>query len=190
MENNKLFKAHISNMLNIEVKHFYSTLHEQEQQRKDIENKISKNSKYHKASVLVAGGIGLLAIGMAVANKCDIYKINEDIIHAGFVATLFAGAMSSKVYKHLNNLIKSHFEILKEPISYKHEQFEQNLVEELNKKGYATEFKYISTIEDYFELKNLWKTSDNYEAELHQKTTEYVEKIINAYIEPEENKSK
>ncbi len=185
MKKNKLFKAHISDMMKIDVRHFYSIMHEKEKQKKEIQEEISKNSKYHKGCVILAGGIGLLTIGMAITNNYDVYKIDKDIIHASFVTTLFAGAISSKIYKHLNELINQHFKMLKDPISYKHEQFEKKLVEYLNEQGHPTEYQYISTIDDYFELKNISKNSENYEKELHQKTTKYVEKIINAYIEPD-----
>lgn len=189
MENNKAFKENISDKLYNDLFNFINEIHGEknlvESQEKTIKN---KSKIYNKVSIL-SGTVGLITIGMVISNNYDIYKTSQNIINFAGVGCLAMAGINANLHKGIEKLRVEYRNMLYKTSTLqdfgKYYQFEEKLVKELNMAGIKTEIKNLSSYEDFREMRDLWKTSKNVEADLRAKTVDYVDKMVKEYTKPE-----
>jgi len=189
MENNKLFKESISNNLYNDVLDHFKKIHNEQQAIQEIDTIVSKKAKIHKAVMYTGGALGLVTIGAAIANGFELCVINQGAIHLGAVGSLAIGAISSKMHRAIESLREDYRKRLADPISMtyvgKFYRFEEKLVADLNKEGVHVSLQGITDYNDFREMKDLWKSSNNPEADLKEKTAAYVKTMMEEYERPE-----
>lgn len=190
MENTTLFKEKISENLYKDVLGYFKNLHEEKRAVETIKNKIKNRTKIYNGIAVVSGTVGLVTIGMAIANKYELYTLSTEVLRNAGIASLAMVTLSTKVYKGINALRKEFLTMLdKGPMQDLtiYSQFEKNLVRDLNAAGVPVEYKHVSEYRDFAEMRDLWETSKNVDVDLKQKTETYVKKLLEEYKEPQEN---
>ena len=190
MENTKLFKEKISeNLYNDVIKHF-NKLHNEQQKIENINTTVKQKDKIHKSVMVVGGTVGLLTIGMAISNNFELYKINQDLMTFGALSSLAIGVVSQKIHKSVEILRQDYRKRLTSPMTYMKDfyQFEEKLVADLNKAGFPVHIQGVTDYQDFSEMRDLWKTSKDLDADLRNKTTEFVKHMMGEYDKTEANK--
>lgn len=190
MENTKLFKAKISENLYNDVINHFNKLHNEQQKIENINTTAKQKDKIHKSVMIVGGTVGLLTIGMAISNNFELYKINQDLMTFSALSSLVIGAVSQKIHKSVELLREDYRKRLTSPMTYMKDfyQFEEKLVAALNKAGFPVYLQGVTDYQDFREMRDLWKTSKDLDADLRSKTTEYVKHMMEEYDKPEATK--
>jgi len=180
-----IFKQSISNQLYNDIFTTYQYINYTSFYKDENERNINKKENQKKIAMIAAGSLGLLTVGMMALNHFDIYQINPENIKFSVVAAISAISINATISNTLdrlkNNRNKRYFD---EALNY--DQFEKRLVADLKSYGIPVQYKEVSTLKEHNDLKDIWKNSDkkDFIDDVRSKTTEYVKKLMDTYVEP------